>query len=108
MNFDEWVFDELVKVGAIKDYTKEPAIGTRRPNGTLSIRIHDIVDMKRGTDLDKKLWGLIGATLYPMSDTPRKVSTQARKEFEAYAAQVYPQDPAKLVEVMKKACLSAW
>lgn len=108
MTFDEWVFDSLVKFGAVKDYSKNPHSGKGKPpKGSISLQPAKIAELRKSANPDEQLWGLVGSPLVGLPESPR-VSSHWLEEFQTYAQKFYSEDHNKLVEVMQKASIGAW
>jgi len=108
MAFEKWVFDELINVGAIRDYSKNPHTGKgRSPKGSHSVSVLKIGELRSSANQDCELWGLIGCTLLNMPEKPG-VGPRLLKDFDAFAHKAYPQDPVKFLEIMRLAAVGAW
>ena len=100
--FSQWVFDSLVENGAIRDYAKTPPGKGKPPSGNMSIQSAKIAELRKSPDPNLVLWGLVGQALVADGVSRRLVS-----EYGDYAAKYYPEDPNKLVSVMRKAAMGA-
>lgn len=108
MSFEEWIFDSLIQFGAIRDYSKNPPSGKgKQPKGSISLQPVKISELRKSTNPDEQLWGLVGSPLVGLPEVPR-VTSHWVEEFQAYAQKFYSENPNKLVEIMQKASIGAW
>ena len=108
MTYDEWVFSELVRVGAIRDYSKNPPTGKGKPpKGSLSVQVVRIGELRQDPNVNQELWGLIGSTLLNNPPAPN-LGTGLLNKFAVFATKANPDNPTALVSAMRKAVDGAW
>jgi len=105
MPFSTWVFETLVSIGAIKDYSRTEKSGKGKPpKGNMSIQIMRISELRTSEDPNLKLWGLIA---YAGLQTNGEIGSKLKTTIEEYCQKHNPQDQKKLHNAIKKAVQNA-
>ena len=94
--FGQWVFSNLVRVGAVRDYDATPPSGKgKRPKGNLSVSVAKLQELRQSQDPNEVLWGLIGASLVGLGD---EVGAGKRliNEYKNYVATYCKEEPRSL------------
>lgn len=103
--FNNWVFDSLVSCGAIKDYSKTSKSGRGKPpKGNLSIQVQRIAQLRRSTDSNEEMWGIIA---YAGLQAEGVIGSRFKSVVDEYSKKYNPEDPAKLTASIEKAAFVA-
>jgi hypothetical protein len=101
MPFSHWVFESLIEVGAIRDYTRTERSGKGKPpKGNLSVQVLRISELRNSADPGDQLWGLIG---YAALQSEGVIGQRLKATVEEFCAKNNPADPQKLFKVMAQA-----
>lgn len=105
MPYKDWIFEQLVKFGAIKDYSRtERSSRGKPPKGNLSVQVGKINELKNSPNVGLQMWGLIS---YAGLMNKGEVGPKFSKTLQAFCDQAHPKDPAKLMKYMKLAVKTA-
>jgi hypothetical protein len=105
MPFSTWVFETLVSIGAIKDYSRTEKSGKGKPpKGNLSVQITRISELRTNGDNNLRLWGIIS---YAGLQTNGEIGPKLKTKVEEYCQKCNPQDPNKLYDAIAKAAKNA-
>ena len=106
MPFKDWVFEQLVSFGVVKDYSRtEKSSRGKPPKGNMSIQIARINELKNSGSPDLQMWGFIG---YAGLMSEGEVGPKFTKTLQAFCDKAHPEDPAKLMKYMKLAVKTAY
>lgn len=106
MKFKDWVFQQLVTYGAIRDYAKNPKSGKGKPpKGNLSVQQLRIKELREKDNRNETLWGLIA---YAGLMSGGEIGKKLRNNIEAYCQRECSDDPERLFRVMEKAAKAAF
>jgi len=101
MKFNDWVFQQLVTFGAIRDYAKNPKTGKgKSPKGNLSVQQLRIKELREKDNRNDTLWGLI-AYAGLMSDG--EIGKKLRNKIDEFCKRENAEDPNRLFRAMEKA-----
>ena len=101
IEFKDWVFQQLVAYGAIRDYEKSPHEGKgRSPKGNFSIQQAKITQLRDSGDSNKTLWGLVGyAGLVANGDIGKRLKPKVLE----FCQKMNPDNPQMLFDVIQRA-----
>jgi hypothetical protein len=105
MKFEEWVFTSLCEFGAIRDYSVAAKSGKgKKPKGNLSIQIARISELRNSSNLDLRLWGMIG---YAGLQSAGEFGPKMLREVSEFAEKCDPEKSARIIKAMKRAAAAA-
>ena len=102
--FGDWVFESLVKFGAIRDYSKNPKTGRGKPpKGNMTVQLPRISQLRKSSDPNEELWGIIAQVGL---QSEGEVNNRTKRAVVDYSRK-YADDPKKLMDAISKASKSA-
>jgi hypothetical protein len=99
--FSDWVFQQLISFGAIRDYEKNPHTGKgRSPKGNMSVQQLRIKELRESASPDDRVWGLIA---YAGLMADGEIGKRLTGEVDEFCQKYNPDNPVKLFRAMSKA-----